>query len=333
MTSSAGKLVLVTGASGLIGGIAARALSQKHRVRALNRRAAGGSAGPDTAPNTSAARSSSSTFHCVIWFGCRSNWLASSARVFSPRTAASATFALNSAEWFRRGRLLISLAPASKGTIMPFSGRDSTYPTVQFSGTTSPSLRASGRTGLEGGVSKAERQLWDEMESDWTAFENERARAVSHLGLGNSEVQIDVQLPSDVPTEQMASVTVRRSQGYFRQIVLAAYQGTCAISGLAVPEMLNASHIIPWSKYEKRQTDPRNGIALNVLYDRGFDRELISIDRRLRVLVSSRLKGVVASDFHRSTLIAIEGSQVFAPKRFGPDPTALEYHRDIVFVN
>ncbi|MSQ09352.1 MAG: NAD(P)-dependent oxidoreductase [Dehalococcoidia bacterium] len=40
MTSSAGKLVLVTGASGLIGGIAARALSQKHRVRALNRRAA-----------------------------------------------------------------------------------------------------------------------------------------------------------------------------------------------------------------------------------------------------------------------------------------------------
>ena len=40
MTSSARNLVLVTGASGLIGGIAARALSQKHRVRTLNRRAA-----------------------------------------------------------------------------------------------------------------------------------------------------------------------------------------------------------------------------------------------------------------------------------------------------
>ncbi len=40
MTSSARNLVLVTGASGLIGGIAARALSQKYRVRALNRRAA-----------------------------------------------------------------------------------------------------------------------------------------------------------------------------------------------------------------------------------------------------------------------------------------------------
>ena len=44
----------------------------------------------------------------MIWFGCTSNWLASSESVRSPRTAARATFALNSAEWLRRGRLLIS---------------------------------------------------------------------------------------------------------------------------------------------------------------------------------------------------------------------------------
>ena len=44
----------------------------------------------------------------MIWFGCTSNWLASSESVRSPRTAARATFALNSAEWLRRGRLPIS---------------------------------------------------------------------------------------------------------------------------------------------------------------------------------------------------------------------------------
>ena len=43
-------------------------------------------------------------------------------------------FALNSAERLRRGRLLISgRAPVSRGSIMPLSGSDSTYPTVQIS--------------------------------------------------------------------------------------------------------------------------------------------------------------------------------------------------------
>ena len=68
----------------------------------------GFSACPVPAPNNCAARSSNRVFHCVIWFGCTSNWLASSESVRSPRTAARATFALNSAEWLRRGRLLIS---------------------------------------------------------------------------------------------------------------------------------------------------------------------------------------------------------------------------------
>ena len=68
----------------------------------------GFSVAPVPAPNASAARSSSWVFYCVIWFGCTSNWLASSASVRSSRIAASATFALKSAEWLRRGRLLIS---------------------------------------------------------------------------------------------------------------------------------------------------------------------------------------------------------------------------------
>src|ERR1035441_2513900 len=46
-------------------------------------------------------------FHSVIWFGCTSNCCASSARVLSPLRAAKATFDLNAAVWFRRGRLLI----------------------------------------------------------------------------------------------------------------------------------------------------------------------------------------------------------------------------------
>src|SRR3954449_10032375 len=47
----------------------------------------------------------------MIWLGWTSNCWASSASVFSPLTAARATFALKAGEWFRRGRLLI-VSPA-----------------------------------------------------------------------------------------------------------------------------------------------------------------------------------------------------------------------------
>src|SRR5215204_371746 len=82
-----------------------------------------------SAPNTSAAPSRSWAFHWVIWLGGTSNCWASSAKVFSPFTAARATFALKAGEWFRRGRLLM-VSPVWQ----PFwlrSGRNSTYPSVQ----------------------------------------------------------------------------------------------------------------------------------------------------------------------------------------------------------
>src|SRR5437867_2666192 len=62
--------------------------------------------------NTSAARCNNSAFRCVIWFGWTSNHSASCTRVWSLFTAASATLALNAAEWhgpsisFRHDRAL-----------------------------------------------------------------------------------------------------------------------------------------------------------------------------------------------------------------------------------
>src|SRR3954470_10201289 len=57
----------------------------------------------------------------MIWLGWTSNCWASSASVFSPLTAAKATFALKAGEWFRRGRLLI-VSPALRPSWPP-SGR------------------------------------------------------------------------------------------------------------------------------------------------------------------------------------------------------------------
>src|ERR1700709_2114141 len=77
-------------------------------------------------PNTPAAPSRSWVFQAVIWLGWTSKCWASSARVFSPRRAARATFALKAGRWFRRCRLLI-IAPDPQPSWPP-SGRDSTQP-------------------------------------------------------------------------------------------------------------------------------------------------------------------------------------------------------------
>src|SRR5215207_5485241 len=78
-----------------------------------------------SAPNTPAAPSRSSAFQAVIWLGWTSNCCASSASVFSPLTAARATFALKAGVWFRRGRLLI-VSPAPRPSWPP-SGRNYTH--------------------------------------------------------------------------------------------------------------------------------------------------------------------------------------------------------------
>lgn len=75
-------------------------------------------------------------FQPVIWLGCRSNCLASSASVLSPRTAASATRALNVGVWLRRD-LLLTLCSAFSGLRPVLWSRLSTYPTAQISGATS----------------------------------------------------------------------------------------------------------------------------------------------------------------------------------------------------
>ncbi len=87
-------------------------------------------------PNTSAALAISWFFQSVIWLGCTSCCCASSASVLSPRTAASATLALNAAECVRRGLLLI-LAPVLTGDVLAFRSSVHPHRAVQFCGASS----------------------------------------------------------------------------------------------------------------------------------------------------------------------------------------------------
>lgn len=132
-------------------------------------------------------------------------------------------------------------------------------------------------------------------------------------------------------TEPEALVRVRRVQSFFRNAVLTSYEHRCALTNLAVPELLNASHIIPWSLSEKRRADPSNGICLNALHDRAFDRGLITFDEELRVVVSSSLRLNSHCWLEQQELAQLVGRPLRLPERFQPDDEAIAYHRRHIF--
>lgn len=115
----------------------------------------------------------------------------------------------------------------------------------------------------------------------------------------------------------------RRGQTYFREMVLASYDGKCAISGIAESQLLSASHIAPWATEVSRRLDPRNGICLNALYDRAFDRGLIAISDEMQVLYSKNLHSCTSRKLrelaHHTTI---------QPLRFMPDVGLLRAHRE-----
>ena len=121
----------------------------------------------------------------------------------------------------------------------------------------------------------------------------------------------------------------RVNQGFFRRMVLSSYDGACCITGLAIPSLLVGSHIVPWAVDASNRTNPRNGLCLNVLHDRAFDRGLITVDADFRVVVSRGVLALPASD--AAAVQSVHGVALRMPRRFLPDPGLRAWHRECVF--
>ena len=179
--------------------------------------------------------------------------------------------------------------------------------------------------------SKVEEQIWEEFIADSEAIAEEAE--IAHENFDNSSMASDevaeITIP-DGPTEQTRTIKTRRVQRFFRQAVLTSYGNQCALTRLAVPSLLNASHILPWAKSKEHRADPSNGICLNALHDRAFDRGLISFDESHQMIVSPLLRDSELGNL-AVQLRELEGHQMNIPERFGPKPETLAYHRDNIF--
>jgi putative restriction endonuclease len=188
-----------------------------------------------------------------------------------------------------------------------------------------------GVVGLKG-ASNLDRKVWAAFQANWTVMAEQSETAFETLMRSESLPPTPATPPLPTgPSEVERTVKTRRLQRFFRDSVLASYEFKCAVSGIAIPDLLIASHIIPWCKDESRRADPTNGLCLNALYDCAFDRGLITFDEDFRMVVSRALKKDRPPEFQQINFLKLEGSKLILPHRFQPDAIAMQHHRESIF--
>jgi putative restriction endonuclease len=203
-----------------------------------------------------------------------------------------------------------------------------------------PALKLRGIKGLEG-ASALDRTVWNEFHEDPNetvpASEEELrklfgADEASELEVLPKEGVCVRKRPPSGPTETVANVKLRRGQDYFREAVLNNFGGRCGITGLAVRELLIASHILPWGTHVLERLNVRNGLSLSRLHDAAFDRGLVTFNDSLQLVLSPRLKAELSQRAVAENFGNYEGQPLSLPDDAAPpDVSFLAKHRTKIF--
>lgn len=92
-------------------------------------------------------------------------------------------------------------------------------------------------------------------------------------------------------TERSGLVTSRVGQGAYRKRIIHRWEYQCAVTGFDKPEVLIASHIVPWADADDNERlDIHNGILLSPTYDALFDRHLITFENSGKIILSDSIE-------------------------------------------
>lgn len=133
-------------------------------------------------------------------------------------------------------------------------------------------------------------------------------------------------------TEREVRAKRRVGQDMFRAMLLEIYGSKCCLTGLEVPEVLRASHIIPWAENEDTRLNPENGLCLSATYDAAFDKNLITFDEDYRLVLSQSLKDRYTSEAFKTQFQNFEGKMIALPRLYKPSQRFLEKHRSKLVV-
>jgi hypothetical protein len=125
---------------------------------------------------------------------------------------------------------------------------------------------------------------------------------------------------TDARTKHFEGIIRRRGHPRFRQALMRAYAGKCAITRCDTPEVLEAALIHPYRSEGTHHVS--NGLLLRADLHTLFDLGQIGID-------SEKMSVIVAEPLMRSSYRLLANRAIFLPDKddLRPDPEALDEHR------
>jgi putative restriction endonuclease len=163
----------------------------------------------------------------------------------------------------------------------------------------------------------------------WVRNSGSESRAPAKAAQAGELLQLFRQRTAALPrtTEAERLVVQRVGQDLFRAELMEYWERRCAITGLAVPELLRASHIKPWAvcKTDAERLDVFNGLLLAPHLDAAFDGGFITLADDGDVMLSQKLSPDASSLLGLTARLRVE--RLTAAHR-----AYLGWHRESVFL-
>ena len=193
-----------------------------------------------------------------------------------------------------------------------------------------PKIYETGRKGLKG-ASKGDRELWSWHLENSDKFQEKSQILLEILSKNDVLSSDDIKAQTKIiKTEKTSIVKTRIGQSIFRKMVLENYESKCCFSGVDIPQLLVASHIVPWADREDVRLNPRNGLCLSSIHDRAFDQGFWTLSDHGEILICDVLKKS-GSIFVAEQFLEYEGRSLSLPKEHYPDAEFIQHHRKEIY--
>ena len=151
----------------------------------------------------------------------------------------------------------------------------------------------------------------------------------NYINITNEEQQAIKEILEDhniKPTSKKILIDSRIGQGKYREDLLSLRERTCMISEIKAPELLIASHIVPWIKSNNiERLDPNNGLLLSASIDKLFDKYHISFNENGYMVISKKFKKNHSNYKQIMSIIGIYKSMIDQEKSLELNPETKEY--------